>query len=917
MAFLKHWMKAEPETPAYQITSLSPTERQQVLNDFNATARELPTDTLPALFEAQVRRTPDQPAVVFNKQQLSYAELNARANQLAHYLIDQGIGPDERVGLCLERSLELIVSLLAIVKAGAAYLPLDPDYPLARLAMMLDDSQVHWLVTQSSLRARLPETVAACAIIEWDASCLRGPTANPSCRTHAGNLAYVMYTSGSTGRPKGVALSQGALSNLVHWHTRQAELGTPARTLQFTSLNFDVSFQEIFSTWASGGCLVLINEQDRRDFQHLLAVIVQHRVQRLFMPFAVLDQLADSAQSEPVPSLEDVITAGEALVMTPALVRFLTRSGARLHNHYGPTESHVVTAYRLPENLPDAPERPPIGTPLANTRAYVLNAQLEPVPIGVPGELYLSGAGLARGYLNRPALTSERFVADPYAPTAGSRMYRTGDLVKWQADGALEFLGRVDQQVKVRGFRIEPGEIQAVLLAHEAVAQAAVIARDEPGGTQLVGYVVASGKAEADTAVLRRYLQTQLPAHLAPTHLIILESLPLTANGKLDRRALPAPTGLQAAYRAPRTPEETLLCELFAEVLGCVRVGLDDDFFALGGHSLLAIRLTSSIKRRLDKKLTLVQLFQTPTPGGLAVALSAATVDKPSSQLITMRAGNTPLPMILFHPFGNSLSCYTHLVTAIDSNYTVYGLQASEGSLTPLNYECFDDLADAYLAMIQQRLPQGPYRLLGWSAGGLIAFAVACRLVEQGHDVALLALLDTYCPALLPSFPKADYTLRLLSVFDDLTRRQLDVAPETLYSMEPDEQMVYLLDRAHQQGFIPKEFGLTHARQAWESKEKATALIDGYQPPNYHGQIELFRCREYPPLIEDPLLGWEKIAHKRVHVRWMPGAHHEIVDPYQATLLARQLNRCLSEPRDVIREGVSIPPPVIDFDTKK
>ncbi|WP_413754280.1 non-ribosomal peptide synthase/polyketide synthase [Streptomyces sp. R-74717] len=603
---------AEPERPLSRIDVLTAEERHELLVVRNDTACPAPLTGLPSLFEARARATPDAPAVVFEDTALTYRELNRRANRLAHALIARGVGPEQVVALRLPRSTELVVAVLAVLKTGAAYLPVDPDYPAARIAYMLQDARP----------AVVLDDLAAVTPVEEQ------PEHDPAVAVDVRHPAYVIYTSGSTGRPKAVVMPAAGLLNLLAWHHRAVGGEPGTRTAQFTAISFDVSVQEMLSALLYGKTLVVPTEEQRRSAELFARWLDRQGVEELFAPNLVIEALAEAAEEAELelPNLRLIAQAGEAMRLGGAVHRFQARRPGRvLHNHYGPAETHVITAYPLPADPSDCPLPVPIGRPIANCQVYVLDTALRPVAPGVPGELYLAGAGLARGYLNRPGLTATRFVANPYGP-AGARMYRTGDLVRWRADGELEFGGRVDHQVKVRGFRIEPGEIEAELAAHPGVAQVAVLARvDRPGETRIVAYVVPTAETGATAATLAAYLRDRVPDYLVPSAFVLLDALPLTANGKLNRAALPAPEPDTAgSSRAPRTPQEQILCELFAEVLGAPQVGVDDDFFDLGGHSLLATRLVSRVRATLGVELELRSLFRTPTPAGLAAGLHDA-----------------------------------------------------------------------------------------------------------------------------------------------------------------------------------------------------------------------------------------------------------------------------------------------------
>ncbi|MGH7825279.1 MAG: amino acid adenylation domain-containing protein, partial [Candidatus Binatia bacterium] len=592
-------------------------------------------------------------AVVYEDKQLTYRELNHRANQLAHYLRKLGVGPEVLVGICMERSLEMVVSALAILKAGGAYVPLDPAYPKERLAFMLEDAQAKVLLTGQESAAGLPAHTAEVVCLDTDRAVIaREDEANPVRTVNADNLVYVIYTSGSTGRPKAVALSHRALANLIVWQSRHARGKETLRTLQFTSLSFDVSFQEIFTTWCSGGTLVMVPESLRRDVNSLARFIADKHINRLFLPFVQLQQLAAAitAGNQPFLALREVITAGEQLHITQPIVGLFSRlRDCSLHNQYGPSESHVVTAFALTGPAKDWPPLPPIGRPIANSQIYLLDRHLQPVPTGVSGELYIGGCGLARGYLNRPDLTAEKFIPHPFSHESGQRLYNTGDLARYLADGNIEFLGRIDHQVKVRGFRIEPGEIEVTLRQHRSVREAVVIAREDDDngecgiqytngdgknpqfairnsqstGKRLVAYVVSNHELAPGTSELRSFLKEKLPDYMVPLAFVFLDGLPLNPNGKVDHRALPAPDQsrpeLENPFMAPRTSIEKTLASIWIEVFKLDRIGIHDNFFDLGGHSLLATQVISRLREALQTELPLRRLFEKPTIHGLAL----------------------------------------------------------------------------------------------------------------------------------------------------------------------------------------------------------------------------------------------------------------------------------------------------------
>ncbi|HEU5229033.1 MAG TPA: amino acid adenylation domain-containing protein, partial [Ktedonobacteraceae bacterium] len=658
---LNHYQQlltAMVEQPGQRLSALSlltEDEREQ-LRAWNATKAVYPQDfCLHILFEQQVAQSPDRIALIFEDRQCTYSDLNARANQLAHLLKSRGIGPDTPVGICLDRSCELVIGVLGILKAGGAYVPLNPDYPKERLAFILQDTHTPLLLTQRRLIERLPEARPSLLVLDSEWAAIEAhQNDNPHISLYAHNLAYIIYTSGSTGTPKGIAMPHAPLVNLFSWHYRTAPLPPGARTLQFASLSFDVSAQEIFCTLCFGQTLILLLEEQRLDPVKLLALLRREAIERLFIPVVMLQQLAQIATIADCShlALREIITAGEQLQITPQVVQFFEQlHHCRLYNHYGPSETHAASTYLLAEDPQDWPALPAIGKPVANVELYVLDRHLQMVPVGIAGELYIGGLGLARGYISRPDLTAERFVphfvgtllADQLseasygsgvvdrncqqrfiADPSSERLYKTGDLVCYLPDGNLQFLGRADQQVKIRGFRIEPGEIEVILNRHPAVQDALIQVReDTPGEKRLVAYVVTERSSPPPAITqLRQYLQKQLPDYMVPTHFVLRDAFPLNSSGKVNRHALPAPLegdiAREDSQRAPRTPLEEQIAEIWREVLHLEQVGIHDNFFSLGGHSLLATQVVSRIREIFAVEVPLKMLFEAPFIAELA-----------------------------------------------------------------------------------------------------------------------------------------------------------------------------------------------------------------------------------------------------------------------------------------------------------
>ena len=738
---------ADPSTKISEFDLLSATDRQLV---FPQPGTPVPQQTFPALFQAAVTAFPDAIAVVDDRTEWTYTELDTRSDQLARVLIEHGVGPEDVVALALDRSAELVAAMLAVQKAGAAYLAIDPDYPAKRITYLLDDANPALLITTAPVAAGLPTHQSPTLNLESLAP--NTSPHHPRHRANPSNPAYVIYTSGSTGRPKGVVVTHAGLAALAADQVARFGAGPGDAILQFASPSFDASVFDLAMGLLTGARLVLASADRRLPGPALTELLAQRAITHLHVPPSVLALL----EPDQVPPGLTVIVGGEAF---PADLAAQWAPGRVLVNVYGPTEA---TVYATASDPLTGTGTPPIGHAIQDARLYVLDSALRPVPPGITGELYLSGPGLARGYLNRPGITAQRFVANPFGEP-GDRMYRTGDLVRRRRDGHLEYLGRADGQVKVRGFRIETGEIEAVLAEHPDVARAVVIVReDHPGDPRLVAYLV----TEAATSVLRDWLAERLPTHLIPSAFVVLQSIPVTPNGKADRAALPAPD-LAPAGRAPTTAREVALCGLFAEILGLERVGVDDRFFELGGHSLLAVKLMSRIHTALGADLPVRTLFAASTPEELAKRLDQTEAEETGREaLLTIRTTGSAPPLFCVHPISGLSWCYAGLLPFLPDR-PVYGLQA-RGTTPPAD---LDALVEDYVTQLKTAQPTGPYQLLGWSAGGTIAHAIACRLQRDGEQVRFLALLDS-----VPSNGTADREAIAEAIGDDLGATGEDLA---------------------------------------------------------------------------------------------------------------------------------------------
>ena len=719
---------ANPQQRISELPLLSEPERHQLVVAWNDTARAYPHDGwIHERFAAQAAATPTRTALVFEDESLTYAELDARANQLARYLQGLGVGPETLVGVMLERSLEMVISLFAILKAGGAYVPFDPSYPPDRLAYMIEDARARIVITPDWLAASAHEIS-------------RQPTDALEVALAPNHLAYVIYTSGSTGRPKGAMNTHAGIANRLRWMQAQYQLGADDRVLQKTPFSFDVSVWEFFWPLMVGARLVIAKPGGHQDPSYLVDTIAREGITTLhFVPpmLAVFLETADVARCT---SLRCVVSSGEALAYE-LVVRFHERLHAKLHNLYGPTEAAVDVSHWTCE--PDGPPVVPIGYPIANLRLHVLDTHYAPVPRGAAGEIHLAGIGLGRGYLDRPALTAERFVPDPFSPEPGGRLYRTGDLGRVRADGAIEYLGRIDHQVKIRGFRIELGEIEAQIAAHPSVRECVVLVReDSPGDKRLVAYLVGG-----DVAAVRARLATKLPDYMVPSAFVVLDALPLTPNGKIDRKALPAPEHVSVVDRvAPRTRAELELARMFAELLDVPVVGARDDFFELGGHSLLAIQLFAAIRLRLGVTLPVTTLFRAPTVETLAREIDKASTAAVSN-LVVLREHGDGAPIICVHPVGGTVFAYQPLVARLAPGAPVYAFEARGIAPGEAPAETIEEMANAYVQTLLATRAARPVHLVGWSFGGLVALEIARVWTAAGHEVLSTTLIDTFAPA--------------------------------------------------------------------------------------------------------------------------------------------------------------------------
>ncbi len=887
----------DPEQSISKLTMLTSPERNQLLVDWNQTAADYPCMDRPLheLFAEHAAQTPDQVALVFQEKRLTYGELNRRANQLAHHLQTMGIGPETLVGLYMERSLEMIVGLLGILKAGGAYVPMDPAYPKERIGYILEDSKAPIVITQKSVVNELPNFTGkpVCLDSDW-AQIATQPEVNPVSGVKSENLAYVLFTSGSTGRPKGVALEHRCVASFVQWGKQVFSARELEGVLFSTSICFDLSVFEMFVTLSAGGKVIIAP-----DVLHLPGLPAKNEITLInTVPSAISELLRVNGVPD---SVKTINLAGEPLSDSLAAEIYGATKVERVYNLYGPTETTTYSTYTLvPRGRPVT-----VGKPIANTQVYIVDSNRKPVPIGVPGEMFIAGAGVARGYYGRPDLTSERFVPDPFSGKQGARMYRTGDVCNWLPDGEIRYVGRADHQVKLRGFRIELGEIESAMEKHPAVRKAfAMVREDKPGLKRLVAYYeTKKGSTPAEPNELRDDLKKTVPEYMVPTNFVALERLPLTPNGKIDRKALSVPDAQAAEAAAdsvaPRDAIEQMLCQIWAKVLNVKRVGLNDNFFDLGGHSLLAVRIVADVEKLFGTRLPLATLLQAPTVAQLAEILRKDHWTPPWSSLVPIRPGGSRPPLFLMHSHGGNVIEYYPLANQLDPDQPVYALQTRGLDGKIVKGLSMEQMAASYVEEIRSFQPEGPYYLGGFCLGGSLALIAAQQLIEAGEEVALVVMIQTTHPDAIRFKPEVTGMQRLRYT----ASKRFDLEMENLsqrggsYIVERCRHLwnragaraVMLLDRVSERenpdssrlpmNYILEVLGIEHER-----------ALHRYVPRPYAGDVLLFRAtRQLVGQKVDEVLGWKGVLTGHVDVCEIPGHQQNMMSPPNVVQLGREL----------------------------
>jgi amino acid adenylation domain-containing protein len=850
-------LERAPATPIESLHVLPRAERHRVVEEWNRTDAKFEEGTLNGLFSAQARRTPNALAVVGRDgAQLTYADLETQSTGFARQLVAQGVYPQRVVGVRMERSSETIVALLAILKAGGIYLPLDPAYPKERLDYIAADAGA--TVVLNSIHGLAGE----CDIPQL---------------TDPHRLAYIIYTSGTTGQPKGVAVSHAAPVNLAFARRAAHDpIGPGDRILAGISVGFDVSIGQLLLPLLSGATVVIAGDLKAMTASEFWAFLTRERVTHINSVPSFLDSILDAAPPVGTLALRRLMLGGEAL--SGALVSRIQSALPQVEvvNMYGPTEACIDATFHLATKADQAAAVLPIGRPLPNYRAYVLDRRLEPVGIGIPGELFLGGAGLAQGYVNKPELTAERFVADPFSTEPGARIYRTGDRARWREDGTLEFLGRVDEQVKIRGFRVEPAEIEAQLRNQPGIREAAVAYYER--GARLVAYYTSDNVPAPED--LRAGMSAVLPDYMIPSAFVKLDQLPLSPNGKLDRKALPRELVRDAAhtYEAPHHPTQVAMQQIFESVLGVHPIGIHDNFFSLGGDSLAVMRLIYACNTQFKISLPLRTLFDHPTIEGLAAAVESGATQNRNRHLIALQPAGKKPKLFCIHPAGGHVFCYLPLAWELGADQPAYGLQASglEEGETPAT--SIEQAAADYIEAIRTVQPEGPYQLLGMSSGGLIAYEMARQIKERGGVISFLGLLDTTVPGSEnETIFSEEYLVRAMA--GELGCEDL------LKDAPPALTLPQLVEMGILAGRLPAGFGLAQAERLAAVFRNSVDLHLAYRPGNWDGPMLLLRALRRLR-DEDAPPDWSPFVTGTLEVHDLDCEHSDLVSAHLSSTVA-------------------------------
>ncbi|MBD2344914.1 non-ribosomal peptide synthetase [Anabaena subtropica] len=904
---------ANPEQTLSQLSLLSASEQEQLLFNFNQTRADYPQDaSLHQLFEKQVELTPDHIALIHQSEKLTYCQLNHRVNQLAHYLQKQGVTEETLVAICLERSIDMVVGILAILKAGGAYIPLDPSYPVERLNLMLSDSQASVLITQEKILDKLSlfSAKTVCLDIHKD-EIAQEIQVNPTHIYKADNLAYIIYTSGSTGTPKGVLGTHRGTVNGLHWLWKTYPFNQGEVCCQKTAISFVDSVWEIFAPLLQGIPTVIISNATLLDPQIFIATLAEKKVTRIILVPSLLRLLLDnySHLTKKLSQLKLWITSGEALSVKLVQTFYELIPFAKLINLYGSSEVSANATYYDTSLLPSQANNVPIGCPIDNTQVYVLNRNLQPTPLGVIGELFIGGDGLAKGYLHRPKLTQERFIDNPFIP--GYKLYKTGDLVRYLNNGNLEYLGRHDDQIKIRGFRVELGEIASVITQYPDAKESVVIANNDAQNQHLIAYIVTE-KQEIATEILP-YLQQKLPNYMVPSAFVVMNALPLTPNGKVDKRALLTHNNIRQyttkSLIAPRNFTELTLFKLWENLLNHNQIGVTDNFFDLGGHSFLAVRLMAQIQDKFGHNLALSTLFENPTIEKLAIIVSQPSRKNSNSPLVAINSSGSQIPFFCIHGAGGGINHYFNLSRRLGEDYPFYALEHTpeQDQRETISLE---ETATYYLKEIRQVQLNGPYFLGGHCYGGVLAFEMAQQLQKQGQTVGLLVIIDAIVSETHIKPTKDDDAKFLLRMAESIkTNNNIDFSLpfEEIRDLQLNEQFNLINKKAN---FIFSDTEIQDFLRYYTIFKANVQAMRDYIPQIYPYSITLLRAKE--EIIhdfdnpewntDDPFLGWGKFSSQPIQVMEIPGDHFSIFVEPHIQELANNLRICIDNAKCDVKQ---------------
>ncbi len=881
-----------PEKQLSSLPLLTPDEQDQVLIKWNQTSHTLPeAQTVPDLFEERVLRIPEQIAAIYRDRNITYQALNSRANQLANHLREKGVRTETVVGVCLDRSIDMLVVVLAILKAGGAYLPLDPSYPLDRLQFMLKDSQADWLITDKCHKQKFGEFDGQVFHMDADERLLSAqPAANPERDLSGNNACYIIYTSGSTGRPKGVVGLHRAALNRFQWMWETYPFKENEVCAQKTALSFVDSVWEIFGPLLGGIPLVIVPDTELIDTHSFVNLLARQHVTRLVLVPSLLRLMLETYPDlrTPLPDLHLWVSSGEALSSELAN-DFITRLPDRiLLNLYGSSE---VAADSTFFEIRQPVSRVMIGRPIFNTEAYILDEYLQPVPVGVSGEIYVGGIGLARGYCQQPELTRERFISNPFSHEPSARLYKTGDLGRYLSDGNIEYMGRTDFQVKIRGFRMELGEVQSVISKHPAVKQALVVADTVKSGQRLIAYLVLQPDSNMDQSGLRKFAEERLPDYMIPAVWVSLEKFPLTPSGKIDRRALPSPSAMslesKATYTAPRDELELRLVKLWERLLEHSPIGIHDNFFQIGGHSLLVVRLMTQLEREFNKSLSMALIFHAPTIAQMAAAIRDQGWKPTWTSLVPIHTYGSLSPLFCVHADGGAFF-YARFSEYLSSEQPFYGLQARGLDGIDPPFTSVKDMAAHYIAEMRSIQPKGPYIISGFSMGGVVIYEIAQQLVAAGEAYPLVIFIDAPSPIYYEEQDRRIsgklMHLTKLSPQVRLQRIQMRIGKRVRWYF--NEYMTRLLLKINRP--------LTPTLRIHRVREVNHQISDEYEPIPYSGPIVVLRASEQiRRATEDSTLGWGHHVRGKITDHIIPGDHETIFFEPNVQVMAQTLQACI------------------------